>query len=154
MKLWGKLRSETKVREIQSNKLSYCLEEINCHVVLKKSEPIINVDNFYTIYKQNVVFQFNYFMQVDGSTSNFMHAGHHIYIICIWTCVHVGVSLFPAASLRVLRPTLLLSKRKKIPQLAFCSLPAQISFLPQSFPKHAEATYRCTFGNTESIAIF
>ena len=58
--------------------------------------------------------------------------GHHIYIIYIWECVHVGFPLFPEAPLRVLSPTLLPSKNNSTIRLL--QLPAQIPFLPQSFP--------------------
>ena len=113
--------------------------EVNCHIVLKNSKPITNVDNAYTIYKQNVAFHFNYFMQRDGSTRNFMlYRSLHIYYLYLGMSPH-GASIVPFHTLMVLRPTLLPSK-KKIPQLDFLSLPVNIPFLPQSIPKHAEAT--------------
>ena len=54
---WNHLEKKSRVRDrsqrdpIQQQTLSVGHEEANCHVVLKNSEPFINVNNPDTIYK-------------------------------------------------------------------------------------------------------
>lgn len=78
VKPWkNKSRSETKAANLPVG-----LEEVNCHVILKNSKSIIDVGNTYTTYKQNVAFQFYYFMQRDESTNNFMlYRSPHMYYL-------------------------------------------------------------------------
>lgn len=91
VKPWkNKLRSETKVRGIQSSKLSHWPQRSKLPCFFKNSEPNINVDNASTIYKQNVAFQLTISCRGINQQGILYSTGHCIYIISVWACVPVG----------------------------------------------------------------